>query len=841
MDYALLVGYGASAVCPYLAFASVQELARSGAARMANPEEALRNYIRAVNKGLLKVISRMGISMLRSYLGSQIFEAIGLGRELVDGYFCGTVSRIGGVGLDEFAAEVNTRHGRAYPAEGTAGKGLEPGGAYRPGREGERHLWTPDAVRTLHRAVREDDFAAYREFAGRMDDPAPGYVTLRSLLGFRACDPVPLSEVEPVESLAGRFVGAAMSFGSISREAHEAVAVALNRFGGRSNSGEGGEDGSRCSVNGGASCSAVKQVASGRFGVTPEYLLSARELQIKMAQGAKPGEGGQLPGHKVSVEIARVRHTTPGVSLISPPPHHDIYSIEDLAQLIHDLKIANPRALVSVKLVSEPGVGTVASGVAKGNADLVLISGNDGGTGAAPLSSIKHVGMPWELGLAEAQQTLMANGLRDRIRIQVDGGLRTGRDLAVAALLGAEEFGFGTILLVALGCVLCRRCHLNTCPAGIATQDPALRARFGGRPEYVERLLRFLAMDLREHMARLGFRRLDDMVGRADRLEPRIDPANARARSLDLGPLLLAPAPGAARFQTKRPAHPLAASLDAALAGAAAPALDGTGPVVIDSPVRNIHRSVGAFLSGEITRRHGFWGLPDGALALNLTGSAGQSLGAFLAPGMRISIEGEVNDYLGKGMHGGRIVVVPPRGARFDPSRNVIAGNTALYGATGGEVFICGLAGERFAVRNSGACAVVEGVGDHGCEYMTGGRVVILGETGNNFAAGMTGGVAYIHDPSGLFDTRCNPDTVELESVTVDTGEEELRGAIETHFRLTGSSLAGRLLADWDRELPMFVRVMPVEYRKAIEDGRVTGITGVGPGRGAENMSAAGR
>ncbi|HEU5361382.1 MAG TPA: glutamate synthase large subunit, partial [Candidatus Deferrimicrobiaceae bacterium] len=822
MHFALLVGYGANAICPYIAFSTVRNLAENELLeKPLLPGEAVDAYVTAIKKGLLKTMSKMGISTLRSYVGAQIFEAVGLGRKLVDKYFCGTASRIGGIGLHEIAAETRARHRRAYEGDGIASRMLDPGGLFQVRVDGEKHLWSPEAIYRLQHAVRTDSYRSFREYTRLIDDQSKERATLRSLFQFRKGTPVPIDEVEPVESITRRFITAAMSYGSISQEVHETIAVAMNRLGGRSNCGEGGEDPARYLPlpNGDSLRSRTKQVASGRFGVTTEYLIHADELQIKMAQGAKPGEGGQLPGHKVSAEIARVRHTTQGVTLISPPPHHDIYSIEDLAQLIYDLKSVNPGANVSVKLVSEVGVGTVAAGVAKAKADLVLISGHDGGTGASPLTSIKHAGLPWELGLAETQQALINNRLRDRIRVQTDGQLKTGRDLAIAALMGAEEFGFGTTVLVTLGCVLMRKCHLNTCPVGVATQDPVLRARFTGKPEYVERFFRFLGQELREHMAELGFRTVDEMVGRVDLLEvqPAVD--HWKARGLDFGAVLLPAGDGEdpVRRRVRSPEHELEKALDNELIRIAKPALEKGQPVFAEMPIRNVHRSVGAMLSGEITRRFGAKGLPDDTIRLFFTGSAGQSAGAFLAPGVTIRIAGDANDYLAKGMSGGRIIVVPPPEAGFLPHRNVIAGNVVLYGATGGELYLYGTAGERFAVRNSGGKAVVEGVGDHGCEYMTGGVVIVLGGTGNNFAAGMSGGVAYVYDESELFDTRCNLDMVDVETVWAEEDAKELRVMIENHFRFTGSTRAKSILENWESRLPLFVKVMPVDYRKVLE------------------------
>lgn len=820
MHFALLIGYGASAVCPYLAYSSIRRLCEEGIHETpARSDHAVDAYITAVKKGLMKTMSRIGISTIRSYFGAQIFEALGLSRDLTDTYFTGTVSRIGGIGLDEIARETAERCRAAFDDTNPL---LESGSMYQIRLGGETHLMSPEAVSTLQQAVRTNDYRLYRDYARRIDRQDDGHVTLRGLLKFRKGNSVPLAEVEPVESIVRRFVTSAMSMGSLSREAHETLAIAMNRLGGRSNSGEGGEDPARSvAVSGGDSKrSAVRQVASARFGVTTHYLVHADELQIKIAQGAKPGEGGQLPGHKVTREIARVRHSTPGVTLISPPPHHDIYSIEDLAQLIHDLKTVNPGAEVSVKLVSEAGVGTVAAGVAKGRADKVVISGGDGGTGASPLTSIRHAGLPWELGLSETRQCLEMNGLRDSIRIQTDGQLRTGRDIAVAALLGADEFGFGTVALVALGCVLLRKCHMNSCSVGVATQDPRLRANFAGKPEHVMNLMRFLAEDLREHMASLGFRTVEEMTGRVDMLECRTDITHYKARHLDLSVLLDG---GAAKREcpAPRPGNPPTAEspspLDVAVLAAAAPALERGEPVSFSSDIRNTDRSAGSRVSGEIAWRYGEAGLPDGTVSLEFRGSAGQSFGAFLAPGVSIRLEGTANDYLGKGMSGGRIVALPPEGSSFRAHENVIAGNTVLYGATGGEVYLRGVAGERFAVRNSGAVAVVEGLGDHGCEYMTGGTVVVLGDTGNNFAAGMSGGIAFVHNESGLFDTRCNLDMVDIESVTSDEDVKLLRRLVSRHAELTGSERAADILANWDSALPHFVKVMPVDYRLSLQ------------------------
>ncbi|HOX38998.1 MAG TPA: glutamate synthase large subunit [Candidatus Brocadiia bacterium] len=818
--FCLLIAYGANAICPYLAFSTARALAEEGLLEAkATPEEAVDSYITAVKKGLLKTFSRMGISTIRSFFGSQIYEAVGLGKPLVDKYLTGTSSRVGGVGLDEIAADTIERHRAAYPRSGVVSPLLPVGGNYKNRHGGEKHLWSAEAIFKLQHAARTGDYAAYKQYAAIIENPDDP-VTLRSLFRFRKCEPIPIEEVEPVGKIIPRFVSAAMSFGSISKEAHETIAIGMNRAGGRSNSGEGGEDPQRYPVmpNGDWKCSRVKQIASGRFGVTIEYLVNCDELQIKIAQGAKPGEGGQLPGHKVTDDIARVRHTTPGVTLISPPPHHDIYSIEDIAQLIYDLKCANPRARVSVKLVSEAGVGTIAAGVAKAKADMVLIAGHDGGTGASPWTAIKHCGLPWELGLAETQQTLVRNRLRDRIRVQVDGQLRTGRDLAIAAMLGAEEFGFGSLMLVLMGCVMLRKCHMNTCSVGVATQDPELRKRFAGKPEYVVNFVNFIATDLREHMARLGIRTVDEMVGRCDMLEAMENPAVPKARTLDFRNLLIASAlNGEARSCSLSQDHELEKTLDVKLIELARPAIERQERVVIEMPIRNVNRAVGTMLSGEIARRRGLKGLPPDTITLNLKGTAGQSMGAFLSSGISIRIEGEANDYLAKGMSGGRIVLIPPQGTRFEPGENVIAGNVALYGATGGEVYINGIAGERFAIRNGGARAVVEGAGNHGCEYMTGGIVVVLGQTGNNFAAGMTGGIAYIFNDSGLFDIRCNLDTVDLETVWTERDQAELAAMIRAHMNFTGSARAARILENWEACLPMFVKVMPIDYRKSLE------------------------
>ncbi|HET9622442.1 MAG TPA: glutamate synthase-related protein, partial [Kofleriaceae bacterium] len=782
-DIALLIGYGAAAVNPYLALDLVRDLV----ARERVPgtvDDAVARYVHALEDGLRKVMSKMGISTIQSYRGAQIFEAVGLDRALVERHFTGTPSRIGGIGLTELGAEALIRHARGFAPPGMAASGaddeLPTGGLYQWRRRGELHKWNPATIATLQAAVRLEDRARFAEFERLCDDEDRALATLRGLLEIVPARPaIALDEVEPVAAIVRRFVTGAMSFGSISAEAHETLAIAMNRLGARSNSGEGGEEPHRfvADEHGDLRRSAIKQVASGRFGVTTHYLVHADDLQIKMAQGAKPGEGGQLPGNKIDDRIARVRCSTPGVTLISPPPHHDIYSIEDLAQLVYDLSCVNPSARISVKLVAELGVGTVAAGVAKTRAGCVVIAGTEGGTGAAPLSSLHHAGLPWELGLAEAQQVLVANRLRDRIRVQVDGGLRTSRDVIVAALLGGEEFGMATASLIATGCVMLRKCHLNTCSVGIATQDPMLRERFAGTPEHVIAYFTYLAEQVRVRLAELGARSIDDIVGKVEWLAPR-QVEHWKARKLDLAPILAAPAPGPRTFARAQP-WDLTDHLDHDLIRRADTALAGSRPVELALPIDNARRAVGTLLSGEIARRHGARGLPDGAIKIRFTGSAGQSFGAFLAPGVTLELCGDANDYIGKGMSGGRIVAYPPASARFAPEHNVIIGNVALYGATAGDLFACGLAGERFAVRNSGARAVVEGVGDHGCEYMTGGVVVVLGGVGRNFAAGMTGGTAYVFDQAQALRARTNLDVVELESVVEESDLWLLHSLIE--------------------------------------------------------------
>jgi glutamate synthase (NADPH) large chain len=818
---ALLMGYGAGAVNPYLAFESLDDMIRQGALEGLTHVQAVTGFIKALNYGILKVMSKMGISCLSSYCGAQIFEAIGLDRAFVDRYFTSTSSRIGGVGIDVVAEEVVRRHRRAYNVPVPGELDLEVGGDYQWRRDGEFHLFNPETVFKLQHATQSGQYAVYREYARLVNDQSERLGTLRGLFTLKAAPaPIAIEEVEPVEAIVKRFATGAMSYGSISQEAHETLAIAMNRLGGKSNSGEGGEDPTRFTpdANGDSRRSAVKQIASARFGVTSEYLVNCDDLQIKMAQGAKPGEGGQLPGFKVYPWIAKVRYSTPGVQLISPPPHHDIYSIEDLAQLIYDLKNANTRARIHVKLVAEVGVGTVAAGVAKAHADVVLISGQDGGTGASPLTSLKHAGAPWELGLAETQQVLMLNRLRDRIVVQVDGQMKTGRDVVIAALLGAEEFGFATAPLVVSGCIMMRVCHLNTCPVGIATQDPALREKFTGTPEFVENFFRFVAEEVRELMAQLGFRTLDEMIGRVDRLDVQRAVTHWKAKGLDLSALLHepdVPADAARRCVTAQD-HGIARALDNTLIEECRAALEHGRRVELHKSIRNVHRTVGTMLGSELTRRYGAAGLPDDTIRIHFEGSAGQSFGAFIPRGMTLELEGDANDYFGKGLSGGRLTVFPSRRATFIPEENVIIGNVALYGATGGEAYVRGLAGERFAVRNSGAIAVVEGIGDHGCEYMTGGRVVVLGRTGRNFAAGMSGGVAYVFDIDGRFSSRCNRALVDLDGLDTPADEAVVRDLLERHVRQTGSTHARRVLDEWPRTGQQFVTVMPRDYKRVL-------------------------
>ena len=845
--FCVLAGYGAEAINPYLAFETLEQIrVRQGLA--LKPYEVQKNYIKAIGKGVLKVMSKMGISTYQSYCGAQIFDAVGLSTDFIQKYFTGTASTIEGIGLKEIAGECVRRHKDAFGDNPIYRNMLDVGGDYAYRLRGEDHAWTPDSVSRLQHAVRGNNPAEYDLFAQQINEQSERLLTLRGLMQFKAGDGVPLDEVEPANEIVKRFSTGAMSFGSISREAHTNLAIAMNRIGGRSNTGEGGEEADRFKpmANGDSMRSAIKQVASGRFGVTAEYLVNADDIQIKMAQGAKPGEGGQLPGHKVDANIAKVRHSTPGVGLISPPPHHDIYSIEDLAQLIRDLKSVNQKARISVKLVSEVGVGTVAAGVAKCRADHITISGFEGGTGASPLTSLTHAGSPWEIGLAETQQTLVLNGLRGRVAVQVDGGLRTGRDVAIGALLGADEFGFATAPLIASGCIMMRKCHLNTCPVGVATQDPVLRKRFTGQPEHVINYFFFVAEELRVIMANLGFRTLNEMIGRVDKLNMNKAVSHWKAKGIDLARILysVAPKPGVAIHHKEKQNHGLESSLDHDLIAASLPSIENGQPVRLERSVRNVDRTVGAMLSGEVARRHGHAGLPEDTISIKFTGTVGQSFGAFLARGISIELTGDANDYVGKGLSGGRIVVKPPAGLSRDPAENIIVGNTVLYGAIAGEAYFHGVAGERFAVRNSGAICVVEGTGDHGCEYMTGGVVVVLGKTGRNFAAGMSGGVAYVLDEEGSFEQRCNHAMVKLEKIAPAEGgdqaglpkqrsvsvadpgmgdllafdAERLRILVERHLLHTGSARAKHLLDNWDASLAKFVKVMPSDYAKALTD-----------------------
>ena len=825
--FCLLIGYGASAVNPYLAIETLEDSQRRGLLPDGmNFEAALKNYKKAVNKGLLKVFSKMGISTLQSYRGAQVFEAIGITQQVVDKYFTGTASRIEGVGLEQLAREGKLKHDLAFRTLTDVDTELPVGGSYQYRIRGEYHLLNPTTISKLQHAVRAEKeptaagFQTFQEYSKAIDDQSRQMCTLRGLMEFKfAAKPVPLEEVEPAAEIVKRFATGAMSFGSISKEAHETIAVAMNRMGGRSNTGEGGEDEERFKrdANGDLRRSSIKQVASGRFGVTANYLVNADELQIKVSQGAKPGEGGQLPGHKVDENIARVRHSIPGVGLISPPPHHDIYSIEDLAQLIYDLKNVNPKARISVKLVSEVGVGIVAAGVAKAHADVVLISGDSGGTGASPITSLKHAGIPWEMGLAETQQVLVMNDLRSRIVVQTDGKLCTGRDVTIAALLGAEEFGFSTAPLISMGCIMMRKCHLNTCPVGIATQDPRLRAKFNGAPEDVINFFFFIAEEVRQLMARLGFRKLEDMVGRVDKLEMREAIDHWKAKGLDFKSMFYNPEvpKRVGRRCTIAQDHGLVEALDHKLMDLAKEAIDNKTVVEFRLPIRNVHRTVGTMLSGEIARRHGSAGLPDSTIRIHLTGSAGQSFGAFLAPGVTLLLEGDANDYCGKGLSGGRIIVAPQKGSNFVAEENIIVGNVSLYGATSGEAYFNGMGGERFAVRNSGATAVVESVGDHGCEYMTNGLVLVLGPTGRNFAAGMSGGFAFVLDETGEFvANRCNKTSVDLEPVMDLEDIETIQALTRKHLELTGSPRAQWVLENWSAMLPKFIKVYPQEFKR---------------------------
>jgi glutamate synthase (ferredoxin) len=832
--FSLLIGYGCSAINPYVAFETIDGMIQDGLLPNIDHKTACKNMVKAASKGVIKVMSKMGISSIQSYRGAQVFEAVGLRQDVIDHYFTWTPSRVGGIGLDVIAQEVLARHHAAFPDRQVNGHVLPVGGQYQWRNDGEFHLFNPESIHRLQKAVRTGSYATFKDFSKIINEQSKNLCTLRGLLDFKAGDAVPLSEVESVETIMKRFKTGAMSYGSISKEAHETLAIAMNRIGGKSNTGEGGEDPDRYQPmpNGDSKNSAIKQVAAGRFGVTSEYLVNARELQIKMAQGAKPGEGGQLPGTKVYPWIAKTRYTTPGVGLISPPPHHDIYSIEDLAELIHDLKNSNREARISVKLVAEVGVGTVAAGVAKAHADVVLISGHDGGTGSSPQTSVMHAGLPWELGLAETHQTLVLNNLRSRIAVETDGQLKTGRDVVVAALLGAEEFGFATAPLVATGCIMMRVCHLNTCPAGVATQDPRLRAKFAGKPEHVVNFMRFIAEEVRELMAQLGFRTIEEMIGHVERLEPRKAVDHWKARGLDFSNILYQPdsGPEVGRYCQIKQDHGLDKSLDlTVLLDLCKPAIERGEKVVAEMPIRNVNRVVGTITGSEVTKKWGAKGLPEDTIRLHFKGSAGQSFGAFMPKGMTLSIEGDANDYVGKGLSGGKIIIFPPANSSFVPEENIIIGNVALYGATSGEAYFRGMAGERFAVRNSGVNAVVEAVGDHGCEYMTGGRVVILGSAGRNFAAGMSGGIAYVLDERGDFPTRVNPQMVGVEKLETPAEIAAVRAMIENHLAYTKSSRAKQILDAWDQMVPRFVKVIPKDYKRVlacIERAHGQGLTG---------------
>jgi glutamate synthase (ferredoxin) len=832
--YAVLIGYGCGAINPYLVFETIEGMIQDGLLTDVEVKTAHKNYVKAVTKGVIKIASKIGISTIQSYRGAQIFEALGLNQPVIDRYFTWTASRIQGVGLEVLAQEAIQRHRHAFPDRPQDHVSLDVGGDYQWRKEGEKHLFSPEVIHGLQKAVRTDDYEAYKQYAKLVNEQEKQLFRLRDLLQFKQREPIPLEEVEPIEAITRRFKTGAMSYGSISKEAHESLAIAMNRIGGKSNTGEGGEDPERytwTNEKGDSKNSAIKQVASGRFGVTSLYLSQAKEIQIKMAQGAKPGEGGQLPGRKVYPWIAKVRHSTPGVGLISPPPHHDIYSIEDLAELIHDLKNANREARVNVKLVSEVGVGTIAAGVAKAHADVILIAGFDGGTGASPQTSIKHAGLPWELGLAETHQTLVMNNLRSRVVVETDGQMKTGRDVVIAALLGAEEYGFSTAPLVSMGCIMMRVCHMNTCPVGVATQDPELRKHFMGDPNHVVNFMRFIAQEMREWMAQLGFRSLDEMIGRTDVLEPKQAIEHWKAKGLDLSPILHQPevGPEVGRFCQIPQDHGLETSLDmTTLLDLCQPAIEKGEKVTATLPIQNVNRVVGTILGNEITKRH--WeGLSEDTVQLHFHGSAGQSFGAFVPRGVTLELEGEANDYLGKGLSGGKLILYPPKQSTFIPAENIITGNVAFYGATSGEAYIRGLAGERFCVRNSGVQAVVEGVGDHACEYMTGGKAVVLGRTGRNFAAGMSGGIAYVLDEVGDFPSRCNTEMVDLESLEEPEEIRDLRDLIQRHVDYTESRLGQRILAAWDTMVPKFVKVMPRDYKRVlqhIQKALADGLTG---------------
>ncbi len=820
--FALLFGYGADCVYPYLAYEAIDYLIEEKDIHIGS-KAARKKYIKALTDGILKILSKMGISTLRSYRGAQIFEALGLDDNIINGYFSGTASRIGGVSLEGIIAETIQRHKAAYPAQGAAEIYLDSGGIYQWKKDGEFHLWNPESIAALQDSVRENNYELYKKFSNLINDQSANPATLRSLLEFKKRDSIPLSEVEPVEEIMKRFVTGAMSFGSISAAAHETIAIAMNRIGGKSNTGEGGEDPNRFIIlpNGDSRRSAIKQVASGRFGVTINYLVNADEIQIKIAQGAKPGEGGQLPGHKVSVAIARTRYTTPGVTLISPPPHHDIYSIEDLSQLIFDLKNANPLARISVKLVSEVGVGTVAAGVAKGHADMILISGGDGGTGASPRSSIRYAGLPWELGISETHQTLMLNNLRSRVRLQTDGQMRTGRDVAIAALLGAEEYGFCSAVLVVMGCVMLRHCHLNNCSVGVATQDDILEKRFRGRPEWIVNYFRFIAQELREIMAGLGIRTINDMIGRTDLLEVNNEIVPLKAKGVDYSRILHMPdlPEYIGRFCHSKQYTGLDTVLDRKLIKTCEEGLEENIPVKISTTINNTDRSVGAMLSGEVCRRCGDGVLLEDTITCEFRGVAGQSFGAFMAKGITFILEGMCNDYVGKGLSGGKIIIYPDRKTEYRADENIIIGNTAFYGALSGEAYINGVAGERFCVRNSGLYAVVEGVGDHGCEYMTGGRVIVLGKTGRNFSAGMSGGIAYVYDEDRKFTDRCNTDMVEIDEVK-EEDRDTIYYLLRKHYQYTKSQKAKKIIDNINSELKRFFRVVPLEYKRILESAK---------------------
>jgi glutamate synthase domain-containing protein 2/glutamate synthase domain-containing protein 1/glutamate synthase domain-containing protein 3 len=821
--FAVLIGYGANAVNPYLAFETIEAMIKDGRFDLTMAfKDAEKHFLKACHKGLYKIISKMGISTIQSYCGAQIFEAVGLGAGLIDKYFTATPSRIGGIGIETVAQEALMRHEKGYPCWPAPDGMLDEGGEYYWRKEAEYHQLNPTTIALLQHATRSGNFQVFQQYSKAVNDHSRQLANIRGLLKFKTMEPVPIEEVEPASEIVKRFATGGMSYGSISREAHETLAIAMNRLGGFSNTGEGGEDAVRFKKdpNGDWRRSRIKQVAQGRFGVTIEYLVNADQLQIKMAQGAKPGEGGQLPGRKVSKEIAYTRHTTPGVLLISPPPHHDIYSIEDLAQLIHDLKNSNPQAMISVKLVSEIGVGTIAAGVCKGKADHVLISGFEGGTGASPQTSIKHAGLPMELGIAETQQVLVMNDLRGRIRVQTDGQLKTGRDVVIAAMLGADEFGFSTTALITMGCIMLRKCHLNTCSVGVATQDPELRKKFDGKPEYVVNFFTFIAEEVRQIMAQMGVRKFEDMVGRVDMLDTREIIGHWKAKGVDLTNILHRPdvPKSVSIHHSSTQDHGLEKALDNALISQSLQAIEQQVPVTIESNIRNINRTVGTMLSSVVARKYGMAGLPDDTIQIKFKGSAGQSFGAFLAHGVSLSLEGEANDYVGKGLSGGRIVIFPPQGSPYVPEENMIAGNVVLYGAIMGEAFFRGLVGERFAVRNSGASAVVEGVGDHGCEYMTGGRVVVIGPTGRNFAAGMSGGIAYVWDREGHLEKNCNPGMVDLFAVKEQKDILELKGLIEKHFKYTHSSVAQGILKEWDSQLTHFIKVYPRDYRRVLEE-----------------------